>query len=467
MGCCCCCCASSAPRVLPEEKSEQSEADLFAELLKEELAPGNKHGWQIKSDWPKSYDKKQFMMRVSLRDHHETGNPNKLLRGDGKYKGVTPEDFLGFLLKPDLPGLKEWVDVETLPDGFIKYCRVKVFGDLLPSLEVRSAGDLFGTCWADCCVGLLSRLEEEKSEQSEADLFAELLKEELAPGNKHGWQIKSDWPKSYDKKQFMMRVSLRDHHETGNPNKLLRGDGKYKGVTPEDFLGFLLKPDLPGLKEWVDVETLPDGFIKYCRVKVFGDLLPSLEVRSAGDLFGTCWADCCVGLLSRLEGTCSRHSSTKPPGSSQRGVQIGHIGSVYLTCVVRMRSESNLSGRSQRSCSGDFLVSAIAPCLAARDHCWKYTIDRREDGSIFVCVRTTTHPKCPEKPGVIRAYYYNSSVFKMSDTEEGVMEMTEFIFQDLGGGLPPSLMNAALPKGTLEANKKEMKVLLEKKKGSE
>ncbi|CAE7331066.1 Stard5 [Symbiodinium sp. CCMP2592] len=228
-----------------------------------------------------------------------------------------------------------------------------------------------------CCCGSSAPrvLPEEKSEQSEADLFAELLKEELGPGNKHGWQIKSDWPKSYDKKQFMMRVSLRDHHETGNPNKLLRGDGKYKGVTPEDFLGFLLKPDLPGLKEWVDVETLPDGFIKYCRVK--------------------------------------------------------------------------------------------APCLAARDHCWKYTIDRREDGSIFVCIRTTTHPKCPEKPGVIRAYYYNSSVFKMSDTEEGVMEMTEFIFQDLGGGLPPSLMNAALPKGTLEANKKEMKVLLEKKKGSE
>ena len=33
---------------------------------------------------------------------------------------------------------------------------------------------------------------------------------------------------------------------------------------------------------------------------------------------------------------------------------------------------------------------------------------------------------------VIRAYYYNSSVFKMSDTEEGVMEMTEFIFQEPG-----------------------------------
>lgn len=101
--------------------------------------------------------------------------------------------------------------------------------------------------------------------------------------------------------------------------------------------------------------------------------------------------------------------------------------------------------------------------MTARDHCWKYTIDRREDGSIFVCIRTTEHSACPEKPGIIRAYYYNSSLFKMSDTEEGVMEMTEFIFQDLKGGLPPSLLNAALPAGTMETNKKEMKLLLSKK----
>ena len=51
----------------------------------------------------------------------------------------------------------------------------------------------------------------------------------------------------------------------------------------------------------------------------------------------------------------------------------------------------------------------------------------------------------------------------MSETEEGVMEMTEFIFQDLKGGLPPSLLNAALPAGTLETNKTEMKHLLAKK----
>lgn len=75
----------------------------------------------------------------------------------------------------------------------------------------------------------------------------------------------------------------------------------------------------------------------------------------------------------------------------------------------------------------------------------------------------SSHVDCPEKPGVIRAYYYNSSLFKMSESEEGVMEMTEFIFQDLKGGLPPCLLNAALPAGTFETNKHEMKLLLAKK----
>ena len=222
-----------------------------------------------------------------------------------------------------------------------------------------------------CCCSSGDRVLPSADSQNEYEKFEKLLAEEVGPNNPHGWQIKSDWAKDYNKQKFKMRVSLRKH-ESGNPNKLLRGDGKYQGVSPEDFLGFLLNPEnLPGLKEWKDVETLPDGYIRYCRVK--------------------------------------------------------------------------------------------APCMTARDHCWKYTIDRRPDGSIFVCIRTTTHPECPEKPGVIRAYYYNSCLFKMSETEEGVMEMTEFIFQDLKGGLPPSLLNAALPAGTLETNKTEMKHLLAKK----
>ena len=51
----------------------------------------------------------------------------------------------------------------------------------------------------------------------------------------------------------------------------------------------------------------------------------------------------------------------------------------------------------------------------------------------------------------------------MSAEEEGVMEMTEFIFQDLKGSLPPGLMNAALPAGTLQANAMEMDILKGKK----
>ncbi|CAE7674091.1 unnamed protein product, partial [Symbiodinium pilosum] len=95
MGCCCCCCGSGAERVLPEHDPNQSEFEKFQILLAEDVGPGNTHGWKIKKDWPKRYTN-QFMMRVSLRDH-ESGNPNQLLRGDGKYQGVTPEDFLGFL----------------------------------------------------------------------------------------------------------------------------------------------------------------------------------------------------------------------------------------------------------------------------------------------------------------------------------------------------------------------------------
>lgn len=225
-------------------------------------------------------------------------------------------------------------------------------------------------CCCCCCGSSGHRVLPEKN-GSEYEEFQRLLAEDLGPKNPSGWQIKRDWPKDYCKEQFKLRVCLRNH-ESGNPNKLLRADGKFKGVAPEDFLGYLLNPEnLPGLKEWKDVETLPDGYMKYCRVK--------------------------------------------------------------------------------------------APGMTARDHCWKYEIDRREDGSIFVCIRTSSHVDCPEKPGVIRAYYYNSSLFKMSESEEGVMEMTEFIFQDLKGGLPPCLLNAALPAGTFETNKHEMKLLLAKK----
>jgi hypothetical protein len=51
------------------------------------------------------------------------------------------------------------------------------------------------------------------------------------------------------------------------------------------------------------------------------------------------------------------------------------------------------------------------------------------------------------RKNTIRAYYYNACLFQMSEEEDNVMEMTEFIFQDLKGGIPPSLMNSALPAG--------------------
>ena len=200
--------------------------------------------------------------------------------------------------------------------------------------------------------------------RSEADEFARLLAEELT-GPNSAWKIPKDWPKKYTKQGFMMRVALRAH-ESGNANKLLRADGKFRGCRPQMFLDYLLNPEnLPGLQEWRDVEATADGgFVKYCRVK--------------------------------------------------------------------------------------------APLMRARDHCWRYTVDRRDDGSIFVCIRTAEHAACPEVPGVIRAFYYNACEFRMSAEEPNVCLMTEFIFQDLKGGLPPGLLNAALPGGTLQANAIEM-----------
>ena len=72
---------------------------------------------------------------------------------------------------------------------------------------------------------------------------------------------------------------------------------------------------------------------------------------------------------------------------------------------------------------------------------------------------TIAHEQCPPKDDAIRTCYYNASLFKKSTEEEGVMEMTEFIFQDLKGSIGPGLMNMALPAGTLKANEMEMKIL--------
>ncbi|CAE8633985.1 unnamed protein product [Polarella glacialis] len=224
-----------------------------------------------------------------------------------------------------------------------------------------------GSCFARPRTGIVSLRLEDRDEWEE---FQRLLKEDLNDPAA-GWKIKKDWAANY-KNDYKIRISLKPDTTTGNPNYILRADVKFRVVTAQAHLDCLVTPDnLPGLQELETVETLPDGYIKYCRVK--------------------------------------------------------------------------------------------APCLAARDHCWKYTIDHREDGSIFCCLRTATHPKCPLKAGVIRAYYYNATLITMSADEPRVMCFTEFIQQDLKGGLPVCLMNAALPAGTVAANDNEMKTF--KKKG--
>ena len=68
--------------------------------------------------------------------------------------------------------------------------------------------------------------------------------------------------------------------------------------------------------------------------------------------------------------------------------------------------------------------------------------------------KNTQKEEIPSMP-----HNYNACLFQMSTEEENVMEMTEFIFQDLKGGIPPSLMNGALPAGAIATNKKEMEYL--------
>jgi hypothetical protein len=43
---------------------------------------------------------------------------------------------------------------------------------------------------------------------------------------------------------------------------------------------------------------------------------------------------------------------------------------------------------------------------------------------------TIAHEQCPPKDDAIRTCYYNASLFKKSAEEDGVMEMTECIFQE-------------------------------------
>ena len=258
-----------------------------------------------------------------------------------------------------------------------------------------------------------------KPQTDERAEFERLLQESIEPGNSNGWNIKTPFENDYNKSHFKMRISLKPD-PNGNANNMLRADGKFKGVKPQQFMDYLLNPkNLPGLQEWKDVEGGGRG--------------ETTTVATAAE-------------------------DTTPATTTERSTV-----TMIKYCKVK------------------------APMMAARDHVWNYIIEKDkkiksnteggtsddgdgdgdgdgdDDGDIFVTIRTTSHSDYEAEPnsGIIRAYYYNSSKFSMSKEsgEEDVMLMTEFIFQDLKGGLPVCLMNAALPAGTIAANKNEMKLM--------
>ena len=143
MGCCC----SNKNDVLPAIPEGTTEWEGFQRLLAEGFDPSK--GWTVKQDWPADYSN-DFMMKIAVKPDPQSGNANYILRGDGKYRGVTPQMFVDFLLDPrGLPGFQELREVQTLPDGFIKYIRVKAPG--LSARDhcwrcVRSPEVRFGLC---------------------------------------------------------------------------------------------------------------------------------------------------------------------------------------------------------------------------------------------------------------------------------------------------------------------------------
>lgn len=149
-----------------------------------------------------------------------------------------------------------------------------------------------------------------------------------------------------------------------------------------------------------------------------------------------------------------------------RGVKPEHFLEFLLNpaAMPGLKELADLEGEPPKAGASGTCIKYLrvkAPGMRPRDHVWRYVIDRRAaDGSIFVCIRTVTHPARPEVAGgPIRAYYYNATRLRMGIDTAGVpvCELTEFIFQDLKGGIPTCLMNAALAPGTLAFNQAEMR----------
>ena len=151
----------------------------------------------------------------------------------------------------------------------------------------------------------------------------------------------------------------------------MRGDVtcRGEGVTCQGICDFFTKPDnLPGLKKWVDVETLPNGDeLKYYTVK--------------------------------------------------------------------------------------------APLCSLRDNVLKYRIDKRDDGSIFISIKSWTHPDYPETKTPIRAWYTNQAYIFPDKEQEGVFQIVEIIQLDLGGSLPVGILNGAMKSAPIDTNNVMMSVL--------
>eukprot|EP00164_Ancoracysta_twista_P004710 GFYU01006367.1.p2 GENE.GFYU01006367.1~~GFYU01006367.1.p2 ORF type:complete len:226 (-),score=61.63 GFYU01006367.1:176-853(-) len=195
----------------------------------------------------------------------------------------------------------------------------------------------------------------------EWDEYQSILNQDIGASGE--WKVTAD--QSEWKNDFKMTVRQREDPD-GNKNNIMRGDASFKGIKPEHLLDFFTNPkNLEGIKEWVDVETLPDGDeIKFYSVKM--------------------------------------------------------------------------------------------PLMKLRENVLKYKIDKREDGSIFLSIRSWVHDKYPLKTSTIRVKYKNMAHFRMSSTDPTVCELTEFIQMDLGGKFPAKTLNGALGKETIKTNKKMM-----------
>jgi hypothetical protein len=153
----CCCGRTAASRVLPAAREDQDEYAEFQRLIAEDVGPGNSLGWSIKKDWPKNY-KNDFMMRVCLRPH-DSKNPNMFLRGDGKYRGVKPADFLNYLLNPDNRKEELFELHHFTPQPFAHAAPITLASPLpspLPSPTSQSRGLRRTNTWKICPTGASS-----------------------------------------------------------------------------------------------------------------------------------------------------------------------------------------------------------------------------------------------------------------------------------------------------------------------